>query len=98
MQLEDERYLVDYKIKDGSTLHLVLRLRGGGSPPITIIAKNVATGEELDRIGSNNKFIEVFMVPELIAKRIAGDLCKPERVEIVSVNEQDASSIESMSR
>ena len=38
------------------------------------------------------------MVPELIAKRIAGDLCKPERVEIVSVNEQDASSIESRSR
>ena len=34
------------------------------------------------------------MVNEKIAKRIAGDLCKPERVEIVSVNDQYEGAID----
>ena len=29
-QLEDERLLIDYNIRDGSLVHIVLRLRGGG--------------------------------------------------------------------
>ena len=38
-QLEERYSLYDYKIGDGSTLHLILRLRGGGNPFLTFDPK-----------------------------------------------------------
>ena len=46
-QLEDDRMLGDYNIKDGYLLHLVLRLRGGGEQTTKIIIEGSESNEVL---------------------------------------------------
>ena len=50
-QLEDQYTLGDYKIPNESTMHLVLRLRGGGAPPTKIYLE----GKEI----SNSSYIGI---------------------------------------
>ena len=84
MQIEDERYLDEYKIGFESTLHLVLRLRGGGGLSITAI--NILTGQEVEYMCKNKKLAN--MTLKACAEELAKELenaPKPDQIQIMKV-------------
>ena len=77
-QLEDDRMLGDYNIKDGYLLHLVLRLRGGGEQTTKIIID----GSESNQVLYSRTYEEVRAE---IAKRMK---IKEEDYDFIDQNEQ----------
>ena len=78
-QLEDNRTLADYKILDGSFLHLVLRLSGGGPSKIIYIYL------DLDGVDKGNYVIPEPRVFNETVPQMINNICK--QYNIKNVNE-----------
>ena len=53
-ELKDERTLNEYNKEKESTLHLVLRMRGGGSPTLYLLPNHLAPGYDYDFTNIND--------------------------------------------